>query len=53
MEDVYIGAVAQLRGNLLLGRSLVTDKTDDQVVLIFRQLPKELELKSRVQISTG
>jgi hypothetical protein len=53
MEDVYIGAVAQLRGNLLLGRSLVTDKTNDQVVLIFRQLPKEFELKSRVQISTG
>ena len=52
MEDAYIGAVAQLRGNLLLGRSLVTDKTDDLVVLIFRQLPKELELKSRVQIST-
>jgi hypothetical protein len=36
MEDVYIGAVAQLLGSLLLGRSLVTDKTDDQVVLIGR-----------------
>lgn len=45
MENAYIGAVTQLRGNLLLGRSLVTDKTDDQVVLIFRQLSKELELK--------
>ena len=47
MEDAYIGAVAQLRGNLLLGGSLVTDKTDDQVALIFRQLPKELELPNQ------
>jgi hypothetical protein len=50
MEDVYVGAVAQLRSNLLLGRGLVTDKTDKQVVLVFRQLPEELEL-NQVQLT--
>lgn len=50
MEDVHIGAVAQLRSNLLLGRGLVTDKTDKQVVLVFRQLPEELEL-NQVQLT--
>lgn len=44
MEDVDIGTVAQLCRNLLLGRSFVADQTDDQVVLVFRKLPEELEL---------
>jgi hypothetical protein len=35
MEDVHVRAVAQLRKNLLFGRSLVTHKTDEQVVLVF------------------
>ncbi len=44
MEDVDIGTVAQLCHYLLLGRSFVADQTNNQVLLVFRDLPKELEL---------
>ena len=44
MEDVDIGTVAQLCRYLLLSCSFVADQTDDQVLLVFRDLPEELEL---------
>lgn len=43
-EDVDIGTVAQLCLCLLLGPNFVADQTDDQVVLVCRDLLEELEL---------
>ncbi len=34
MEDVDVGALAQLGRHLLLGRSLVADQTDDEVLRV-------------------
>ncbi len=39
MEDVDIGTFAQLCRYLLLGRSFVADQTDNQVLLVVRDLP--------------
>jgi hypothetical protein len=44
MEDVDIWTAAQLCRYLLLSGSFVTDQTNDQVLLVFRDLPEELEL---------
>ena len=44
MEDVDIVTVTKLCHYLLLGGSFVADQTDNQVFLVFRDLPKELEL---------
>lgn len=45
MEDVDIGTATHLCRHLLLGRSLVADQTDDEVVRVLRDLPDELELR--------
>lgn len=45
MEDVDIGTIAKLCRHLLLGRSLVADQTDDQVLQVLRDLLDKLELR--------
>ena len=45
MEDVDIGTVAQFCRHLLLGASLVTGETDDQVLRVFRDVLYEPELR--------
>lgn len=44
MENVDIRTVAQLCRYLFLGCSFVADQTNNQVLLVFRDLPEELEL---------
>ena len=44
VDDVDIGTVAQLSGCLLLGSGFVANQTNDQVVLVVRELLEELEL---------
>ena len=46
MVDVDVVTVTQLCRYLLLGGSFVADQTDNQVLLVFRDLPQELELYS-------
>ena len=44
MVDVDIATVGEFCRDLLLGRFLVADQTDDQVLLVCRDLLKEFEL---------
>lgn len=44
MDDVDIGTITQLSGCLLLGSGFVANQTNDQVVLVVRELLEELEL---------
>ena len=44
MKNVNIETIAQLCRYLLFGRSFVANQTDNQIILIFRDLSEKLEL---------